>query len=137
MLHFPLKDGDGGPYCGGSPAWVQQLQELLKPCARCTFQDLINLTIDLYNAIAACDLCTATDVLKSGFNLVRKLIPRITNLPNVYQAYCDILIVNFKLNKQLACGEADIDDIVAFLDSNGKILSDAVCKDSANQHQID
>lgn len=93
---------------------LQKLQTIVAPSARGLVQGLIDATQNIGKAAEENDLATATRIVRRGAELVKRLLPKLTD-PDIHQAYEDILKANIKLYRKLKSNMATFDDIAQFL----------------------
>lgn len=110
---------------------LQKLKEIVTPSARGIVQGLIDATANVQKAAEANDLAAATRIVRRGAELVKQLLPKLTD-PKIHRAYEKILKANIKLNKNLKANKADLNDIAQFLKYIIKKLGAALSDKTTN-----
>lgn len=92
-----------------------KVENIAPPSALCEVQGLLDGTTNVEKAAEQNDLATVAKNFQAGAELVKQLIPKLTDLPELQQVYENILKVNIRLNRKLACNKADFNDVAQFL----------------------
>lgn len=112
----------------------QELQ-LVDPCARSTLQELFSVCNEINTAVTENDLCAAIVPLHNAVGVLKQLLPKIRDVPYIYQAQAEILSANIELNKKLACKKADINDVATYMENVRATVTEAVSKQQAAQNK--